>query len=408
MRWFALLAGTTISLSVYYLNYGAEFDEGDMADGNPATLLARALAVALMAGALCPLRLRLGSATLLTLLWLASGASLLLAVGASGGSNDSLFFNTLLQLPVLVALASTRWQVDPVRWLRFTAVVLALQGLVDTIVWLSDTSLWLSAAFVGGVGNPSSFGMLCSVLFTFCLFHPQAGRGRWLLALALGIAAVMSKALFAVLAVAIVSAAWMALGWRRAALAAIALAVAAVVGLTLLDSDDAGGVSMVEHKLSAAGALIGFLEYDIDSSASVSLRLEMHQDTMAAIAKQPLQLLWGHLEGKPYWPMDSQILTYLGSFGAPMLLAFIALHLWWLVLAWRQRHRDGGFAVWALGLFGLIFLTNRVLDYFPVATLYFLLVTMALPQARRWGRVRQAVAVPLNGQVLATPAQSAP
>lgn len=405
MRWLTLLAGTTTSLSVYYLNYGAAFDEGDMAGGNPATLLARALAVALITAALCPLRLRPGSAMLLMLLWLASGASMLLAVGIWGRSNDSLFLNTLLQLPVLIALTCTQWQVNYVRWLRFIAVVLALQGLIDTIVWLSDKSLWLSAAFVGGVGNPSSFGMLCSVLFVFCLFHPRAGRGRWLLALALGVAAVMSKALFAVLAVAIVSAAWMALGWRRAALAVIALAVAAVVGVSLLDSDDASGVSMVEHKLSAAGALIGLLDYNIESSASVSLRVEMHQETMAAIARQPLQLLWGHLEGKPYWPMDSQLLTYLGSFGAPMLLAFIALHLWWLGLAWRQRQRDGGFAVWSLGLFGLIFLTNRVLDYFPVATLYFLAVTMALPHTHRVPRARQISLVPVNSPSAATPAR---
>jgi hypothetical protein len=211
-----------------------------------------------------------------------------------------------------------------------------------------------------------------------------------------------------VLAVAVVSAAWVALGWRRAALAAISIAAVAVLGLAMLDTGEADGVSMVEHKLSAAGALLGLLDYDIDSSASVSLRLEMHQDTMSAIGKQPLQLLWGHLEGKPYWPMDSQILTYLGSFGAPMVLAFVGLHLWWLLLAWRARRRDGGFAVWSLALFGLIFLTNRVLDYFPVATLYFLLVTMVLPPAHRWRRADHGSADPLTGLAAATPARSTP
>ena len=405
-RWFLLLAGTVLSLSVYYLNYGAEFDEGETAGGNAATLLTRAVAVALMVAALCPLRFKLGGAMLLTLLWLASFVSMLIAIGAWGGINDSLFFNTVLQVPVLIALTSTRWHVDYVRWLRFIAVVLALQALFDMAIWWSDTSLWLSAAFVGGVGNPSSFGMLCSVLFAFCLLHPKAGRGRWVLALTLGVAAVMSKALFAVLAVTIVSAAWLAHSWRRAAVGAFAIAVAAVLGLAILEGDDTEGVGFVAHKLSAAGALIGLLEYDIDTSASVSMRLEMHQETMSAIAKQPTRLLWGHLEGKPYWPMDSQVLTYLGSFGAPMLLAFIALNLWWLALAWRLRRHDGAFSIWSLGLFSLIFLTNRVLDYFPVATLYFLLVTLALQESYYIGRKRQRAVTRVNVQTAASRAQS--
>lgn len=395
-----------LSLSVYYLNYSAEFDEGEATGVNTATLLTRALSVALIVAPLFPLRLKLGSAMLLTLVWLGSCVSMLVAVGASGGINDSLFFNTVLQLPVLVALTSTQWHVDHVRWLRFMAIMLALQAVFDTVIWLSDTSLWLSAAFVGGVGNPSSFGMLCSVLFAFCVLHPRAGRGRWLLALTLGAAAVMSKALFAVLAVTVVSAVWLAYSWRAATLATIAIAVVVAVGPAMLEGEDTEGVGLIAHKLSAAGALIGLLDYDVDSSASVSLRIEMHQQTMSAIAAQPMRLVWGHLEGKPYWPMDSQVLTYLGSFGAPMLLAFMALNFFWLALAWRHRPDDGGFTLWSLGLFSLIFLTNRILDYFPVATLYFLLVTMALTDRRHMDRQRQRSVTRIDAHAPASHARS--
>lgn len=375
-------AGTLLALCVYYLNYGTSFDEGEIQGSSAFTLPARALAVAAIVLALSPLRLRAGSALLCVALYLFSALSLLLAASLHGALNDGFFINTLLQLPILVALTSSTWQVDHARWLRLVCGTLALQTIADTVVWQTGASLWLSAAFVGGVGNPSSFGMLCGIGFAFCLLHPLAGRMRWALSALLAFGAVMSQALFAVLAVALVAAIWMALRWRRLLVGMAVTAVTAITALTLLaGTGDGEQVGFIEHKLNAAGALIGLVEYDVESSASVSQRVEMHEQTFSAIAESPMRLLWGHLEGLPYWPMDSQLLTYLGSFGTPMLVLFGALHLWWLLRAWRVRRSDAGFSAVALALFGLIFTTNRILDYFPVALLYFMLVAMALRPA---------------------------
>ena len=80
--------------------------------------------------------------------------------------------------------------------------------------------------------------------------------------------------------------------------------------------------------------------------------------------------------------MDSQLLSYLGSFGALMLALFVALHLLWHYRAWLVRHSDGGFAFVAMALFALNFATNRILEYFPLASLYFLLVAMCLRAPR--------------------------
>jgi hypothetical protein len=383
-RWLLLCFGTALGLCVYYLNYGATFDEGDIQGGSALTLPLRALAVAAITVALLPLRVRAGSALLCVAMFLFSAISLLLAASLHGHLNDGFFINTLLQLPILVALAAGMWRVDHARWLRFVCSVLALQTVADTIVWQSGASLWLSAAFVGGVGNPSSFGLLCVIGFAFCLLHPQAGQMRWPLAALLAFGALMSQALFAVLAVALVAAIWLALSWRRLLVGSIVTPLVALAALTwLVGAGESEQTGFIEHKLNAAGALIGLVEYDVDSSASVSQRVEMHEQTFSAIAASPGRLVWGHLGGLPYWAMDSQLLTYLGSFGAPMVALFVALHLFWLHRAWRLRQSDAGFSVVALALFGLIFTTNRILDYFPVATLYFLLVAMALRPAHR-------------------------
>lgn len=378
-RWRVLALGTLLALSVYYLNYGAAFEEGEIQDGSHLTLVMRAGAVAAIVVSLTPFRLNHNSVLLCVLMYVLSAVGLVLSSALFGGLNDTLFVNTLLQLPVLVAVVGTRWEIDYARWLRFLCVVLTLQTVGDTVVWQAGASLWLSRAFVGGVGNPSSFGLLCVVGLAFCMFHPRAGPWRWPTGAVLAFGAVMSKALLVVLAVALVVGVWMMLGWRRllAGLAIVAV-VAFAAPTKLIGMGEGEETGFIEHKLKAVSALLGLVEYDVESSTSVSLRLEMHEETLAAIASAPQGLLWGHLEGLPYWPMDSQLLTYLGSFGAPMLALFLALHLGWTALAWRQRRRDGGFALLGLIIFGFIFTTNRVLDYFPVATLYFLLVAAVL------------------------------
>lgn len=393
LRWLLLCLGILLSLSVYYANYGASFDEGETQGGGAITIALRAAAVLAIVLALHPFRFRANSATGLTLLYIVSGLSLLFWYAMHGAPSDALFVNTVLQLPVLLALVSTTWRVDHARWFRFTAIVLALQTVIDGAVWLLDFSLWTSQAFVGGVGNPSSFGMLCSAMVTFLLLHPRAGRHRYLLAGVLCVGAAMSKSLFAVLAIMLVVAVWASTDWRRLVLVTVALMAGLLVSLTVIGGSGDDDTGFVEHKLNSAGALIGLVEYDVESSATVSLRVDMHRETFDAIAADPWQLAYGHLRGQAYWPMDSQLLTYLGSFGALMTAAFFVLHGFWIRRAMAMRRHDGGMAALSLVLFGLIFLTNRILDYFPVATFYFVLVAMALELSgpfRYASRSRQA------------------
>jgi hypothetical protein len=374
-----LTLGLALALSVYYLNYDGSFVEDAITAGSPLTLPLRLLAVTVIVAALAPYKIRPGSAALLTVMYLCVTPGFFLVAGLHGQLNDGFFVNTLLQVPVLMALAYTSRQLDIPRVMRLFCIILVLQVLVDTAIWYAGASLWMSDAFVGGVGNPSSFGLLCSIGVAFALFHPQAARSRWWVVFALTVGAVMSKALFAVLAVTLVIAIWLAGSWRRVLAAVPVVLIAVLAFLTLLagtGQDDETG--FLEHKLSAAGALIGLVEYDVESSATVYQRIEMHERTFEALRHDLLGVLVGHLEGLPYWPMDSQVLTYLGSFGAPMLLVFLGLHLWWMTRAWATRRLDGGFALVVLGLFGLIFTTNRILDYFPMATVYFLVVASVL------------------------------
>lgn len=379
-RAWLLCAGALLALSVYYTHYGAaSFDEGVVESGGMLTVLARSLAVAAVVLALLPVRRCAVSVLVCVALYLGSAVSFLVVVAIDGAAKDAFFLNTILQLPVLVVLTASVWQIDYARCMRFVCWVLVLQTVGDVLVEEAGTNLWLSGGFIGGVGNPSSFGVLCVTGFTFCLLHPGAGRLRGFLAALLAFGAVMTQSLFAIVSLSLVMVLSLAINRRHRWLWLLFIMVVLFGVLSWLDaaSDDMK-TRFIERKLYTAGEMLGLVAHNTDSSISVSQRVEMHERTFASIEASPARLLLGHFQGQPYWPMDSQLLTYLGSFGAPMLALFLALHFVWLLRAWRVRAKDGGFAVVALALFGFVFTTNRILDYFPVASVYFLLVAMAL------------------------------
>jgi hypothetical protein len=389
-RWRILLLGTLISLCVYYLDYGRAFEDGVQQDTSVPALLMRLGGVLLIAGSLYPYRTRLSLPLLLVPLYALFGVSFLLGLGWSGDASEKMFLNTLLQLPVLVAMCQTRWSFDGARWLRFVATIIILQALGDLALYLLGQSLWTSYAFVGGFGNPSSYGVTCVVLLTFCLLHPRAGRLRVLKGVLLTAAALMSMSLFAILGMVVVYTVWMLRRMHRAGIVIAVLAVAGVglSGWAATQDDDV----FIIHKLTAAAAFFGLTQYDTNTSLSIEGRTKGHQRTWEAIGEGPVRFFTGHLEDKAYWPEDSQVLTYLGSFGALLLLAFLGLHVLWLTYAARTGATDGGFTLIALALFGAMLFTNRILDYFPLAILYFFCIAMAA--TRGWQQAMPPPAPP--------------
>jgi hypothetical protein len=397
-----LFCGTLLMLCVYYLDYGAGFHEGTAEESSFLSFPVRVLAVALITASLAPFRSRPKAPWALIGLYGVAATSFALSIGLFGEANDILFLNTLLQLPILWALCQTRWDLDYPRWLRFIGAVYILQACIDLTVLVQGQSLWLSEAFVGGSGNPSSFGISCVLLVAFFLLHPQAGRGALPKAVLLSGAALMTKSLFAALGLVIVYGVW-ALHDRRRLLAVFLVMIGGAVAVDAwLASHDQE--IFVVHKLEAAAAFVGLMSYDIDTSLSVTARSEMHERTLDAIENEPTRLLSGHLEGLAYWPNDSEVLTYLGSFGVIVLVGFLALHLLWMGCALRNRRVDGKFTLVGLSLFGLIFFTNRILDYFPIATLYFICIVMATrrsPLSLRAGArnpMTEPLSIPNGGQ----------
>lgn len=366
-------------MSTYYLNYGQRSIDGVGDASSLMTFPLKLAAVTLIVWSLKPFQFKFNLPLLLiVVLFLLFAGSLLMAGALAGGINDTLIANTFIQLPVLYAFTDTACKVDFGKWFRFIGSYLALQIILDIILSSRGIFLWTSESSVGGLGNPSSYGLFCTILYAFYLLYPQEGRGKFVMAVFMATGAIMSKSLFAVLILALVSVLWVVQSYGRILCAMLVTPALAALALRLNSSAGA----FVEHKLRALGAVLGLGEYDVESSASVSLRLQIHKKTFLGIVNDPLTLLTGHISGKPYWPMDSQFLTYIGSFGMIAFLIFLMLNFDSLNKAFRGRAIDGGFSATVLLIFLLIFATNRILDYFPVAILYFSCIALAYHVAR--------------------------
>jgi hypothetical protein len=116
----------------------------------------------------------------------------------------------------------------------------------------------------------------------------------------------------------------------------------------------------------------GLIASSPDISISVSTRYDAYLETIRFAQEHPVEFITHGNSNTWYRGIDSQILTYLSSFGLIATLFFLA-H----IASSIYRHitdpiESSKFAIVALVVFCGMFLTNRVLDYYPVAIFFFL------------------------------------
>lgn len=111
-----------------------------------------------------------------------------------------------------------------------------------------------------------------------------------------------------------------------------------------------------------------------DISYSVTLRRQVWTDVINGVTRDMNVALFGGLGGYRYFPADSQVVTYVGSFGLPVALMIFAPMLGCVRDLFRMRGRRFVFATLALVL-SLFLLSNRMYDYFTGAALAALVIS---------------------------------
>jgi hypothetical protein len=310
---------------------------------------------------------------ILALLFLAMGIIFVVKVIFIGAYTDLLFLNACISIGFLFLSFEKKLRFEHF----FSGIVLAifLGGLVDTFLVPSDATIFAEKSYVGGVGNPSSFGLLSNICIAWLLLanYPKENIHllvRYSLVAILSIFVFRSFSLLAVIQIVIV---YGFTFWKLklpskavAILTAICAAIILfpVLGLSL------EVLSFVFHKFYGLLNFLGIIEYDT-AAKSISLRSEIHGRALRVIAQDPTVLLIGQT-GVVYDANDSQILSFILSFGGLITSAFVVLNMIFCLSALKNKN---DFVFIALILFNFSFFTNRLLDYFPMAILYFALVS---------------------------------
>lgn len=263
----------------------------------------------------------------------------------------------------------------------FLGIILSLilGGILDLNAYIGGYSIWEEMSFVGGLGNPSSYGLLCNLSIAWLLFsnfsiNRISITPKFSLVILLSFLSIMSFSLFATFNLILVFMFFISQSPFRVTAKVFLifiLLVAVIFLMTEISLPDVQPIfQFLLHKLMGFADFLGFVDYETDA-ASVSVRLGVHERAAYIFNDQWVSMLLGHPYFISYDKNDSQILTYALSFGIPLMIIFMLLNLRFLYLAFHMREK---FYFVFFTSFFLIFATNRILDYFPIALIYFLMV----------------------------------
>lgn len=244
--------------------------------------------------------------------------------------------------------------------------VLVFQIFIDVYVYLNGYSLWDNKAFVGGLGNPSSFGIFCNVVLAYTLFLRKTSIFSIFSIFVLVLGILGTKSLFSVLALILVISYFI---WCKSKLLWGVLAF--VSGLTLASLWQWVMSGHLGYKISSLARLL--FEGGVEGSQSITLRVEIHRLFFERIAEDFMSVFFFGYDDFYYYNADSQFLSFFGSFGVLLSLLFF---FWVFISLMRLRKKSdlSKFLYVSIGLFMVMFFSNRIIDYYPMPLLFFLLV----------------------------------
>lgn len=346
----------TVLFSVYYLLYLTDFHNGSASDTPYFIPLikygAYAALLLLFAPYKLPAKWELRHA--LAGLFLLFGLSYL---AYSGG--DPLFLNSLAFVPLLF---SQRFK-EPLEIFSIVKNVVVIQCALSFYLRYKQVALWDHGVSSGGVGNPSSFGFLCCAAYLYV--HSFS---NWKLAqkAVLVVGCLVTNSVFAIGAIAALV--FCTEKWRSLAL----ILSLSAIGLASLYFYEQGSLTFVIHKFRAVLGFIGLGSYSKEAGITAT-RLIQHATLIQGFIAEPWTAIFGHINSLPYYGADGQYLSYLGSFGIPLTAAFVYLNI--SIYREAQKSAESRYYGHILLLFMAIFCFNRILDYFPIALLYFAAVS---------------------------------
>lgn len=366
------LFAASLLLSGYYYLYLDVLSSGLTHYLSRIVLVHKALSFAAVVAYLFDFRVkrRFRIYEIIFIMFFAFSALVFLLKSSALGFEDILFLNTITCiLPCLVLKAKGHDRL--VAFLDSCLFVLTVQVLLDIyLIDYSGYALWAERPFVGGMGNPSIFGYVCVLSAIYILFLRRNHFSNMFYVPVVVFGVVKSNSLLSLVLLLVVFVVW--------ALRQEEVWVKFATCLGVIFSAFWGWGILGDHALykirTAANVILGD---GGDGSISITGRVGLYVSYFSDFQSDFLgNIFFGDLR-RPYAGLDSQVITYFASFGIVIGSLFFVAYFMCIGSFWRHRSGFGFFMVCLLMVTAFSFLTNRMLDYYPVPLLLFIAVAAA-------------------------------
>lgn len=309
---------------------------------------------------------RLYGNEILLAIFLVSAISVFLAKKIYIHSGSDLFLNVIFcALPFFILSLRRDFELFYF-FLQVCTWLLIAQIFLDFYIRSNGHSLWDNRAFVGGLGNPSSFGLFCNIVLCNVLFLRRFSFSSIFLIIFIVYAITETKSLFSLAAMAVV---FLYFIWRRTKSGFFLFLIFIGAGIYLFSDSLISG--HLAYKISSLQEI--FSAGESEGSQSITLRVEIHQIFFEKLADDFLSVLFFGYHEAYYYNADSQFLSFFGSFGVLSSMLFF-FSIFYCLLVIKPRHKESDFFWISISLFVLMFFSNRIVDYYPMQLILFLLV----------------------------------
>lgn len=121
---------------------------------------------------------------------------------------------------------------------------------------------------------------------------------------------------------------------------------------------------------------LGLINYALNeqsvSTASISIREEYSKHGLLLLAENPIAVIFGHPDFLPFYSGDGFYIALLVTVGFPITFFFIVCNLIAIYRGLREGQPLSIFSAYVVLIFLILFLSNRILDYWPSSLIYLL------------------------------------
>jgi|GEM_PF-2939460 len=361
-----LIIAASLILCNYYYFYFYGFEQGQVLGVSPVLSLLKVMALILFCFLMLSpvIRTKFKAVDVILFLSLLYFAVVFLLRRMIWDDGNYMIFNLFICLIPFFIFEKNKDVRRVFFFLDACLIILILQVFIDISIYLSGNSLWDNKAFIGGLGNPSSFGIICSVFLAYNLFLNTKKTFKFLASVVLLFGILMTSSMMSLFMAVLVVMTWVFT--QNKFYFVIFSVVAVLVAVFIYEYILSDHLLYKLHSLFLLGA--------DDSSRSVSLRIENYDFFFEQLTNNFTELLLFGYTGVYYYIADSQYLTNIGSFGLIGALAFFMTFIWYGVEAYKMKNVFGNLTVLVIAIFMLVFFTNRILDYYPVPLILFLII----------------------------------